>query len=92
MAWIRTPRLPVSHPALGSARAGLPAEYFAPPSDRLPASVRAESIVASHALMPDVMAGMFGGYAAMLAPDSPLSRREQEMIAVVVSTLNDCFY
>ncbi len=92
MAWIRTPRLPVGHPALAAARATLPPEYSARPSDRLPQAVRDESIVASHALLPDVMAGIFGGFTAMLAADTPLSRREQEMIAVVVSTINDCFY
>ena len=92
MAWIRTPKLPPDHPAFLAARKGLPPEYRATPSDRLPAAVRAESIVASHTLAPDVLAGVFGGFVAMMSPDLPLSRREHEMIAVVVSKLNDCFY
>jgi hypothetical protein len=92
MAWIHTPKLPPDHPALVAARKGLPAEYRATPSDLVPAAVRAESIVASHTLAPDVMAGMFSGFVAMMSPDLPLSRREHEMIAVVVSKLNDCFY
>ena len=75
-----------------AARTGMPPEYGAPPSDRVPASVRSESIVMSHALIPGAMAGMFGGFAALLSPDLPLSRRQQEMIAVVVSNINECFY
>jgi hypothetical protein len=38
------------------------------------------------------MVGIFGGFNALLSPSLPLSRREQEMIAVVVSSINDCFY
>jgi hypothetical protein len=48
--------------------------------------------MASHALLPDVMFHMFAGYRAMLAPDLPLTRREHELIAVIVSRANDCFY
>jgi hypothetical protein len=48
--------------------------------------------VLSHALVPGALAGMFGGYNALLSPDLPLDRRRQEMIAVVVSRINDCFY
>lgn len=92
MAWISTPKLPAGHPALAAARGGLPPEYGAPMGDHVPEAVRRESIVASHALAPDVMAGMFGGYAALLSPELPLSRREHELVAVVVSSINDCFH
>ena len=92
MAWIRTPKLPPDHPELLRGLSGLPAEYGKPASETVPASVRAESIVLSHALLPGLLGGMFSGYCALLAPDSPLSRREQELIAVGVSKLNDCFY
>lgn len=92
MAWIRTPKLPIGDPALQAARSGLPPEYMRPLSERVPEAVRRESIVMSHALLPQVMSGMFGGFAAMLSPDLPLSRREHEMIAVLVSLLNECFY
>ena len=92
MAWIRTPRPPPSHPALAAARKGLPPEYGAPMSTAVPEAVRRESIVMSHGLIPDVMAGMFGGFAALLSPDLPLARRDHELIAVVVSVVNECFY
>ena len=51
-----------------------------------------ESIVASHALVPQAMVGMFSGFNALMAPELPLSRKEHEMIATVVSSINDCFY
>ena len=42
-----------------------------------PAIVNDDSIMLSHSLIPDAMEHMFRGYAAMLAPDLPLSRRQQ---------------
>lgn len=98
MTWIR-PVLPSdsTHPLylqrLREAREGYPPEYGPPrPGNQLPAAVARDSIVASHGQLPDVMFHMFAGFRAMLAPDLPLSRREQELIAVVVSRENDCFY
>jgi hypothetical protein len=32
------------------------------------------------------------GLAVLLRPDLPLTRRQQEMIAAVVSVRNSCFY
>jgi hypothetical protein len=90
MTWIRTPVPPLE--AVQAARKGLPAVYSGPKSDRVPELVRNDSIVLSHALVPGALAGMFGGYNALLSPDLPLDRRRQEMIAVVVSRINDCFY
>ena len=51
-----------------------------------------DSIVGAHSLMPKALEHVFAGYGAMLDPDLPLTRRDHEMIAVVVSALNDCFY
>jgi hypothetical protein len=51
-----------------------------------------DSITAAHSLIPDAMRHMMSGYAAMLAGDLPLTRRQHEMIATVVSALNRCFY
>ena len=59
---------------------------------RSPAIVNDDSIMLSHSLIPEAMEHMFRGYAAMLAPDLPLSRRQQEMIATTVAALNRCFY
>ncbi|GDX78558.1 hypothetical protein LBMAG42_03690 [Deltaproteobacteria bacterium] len=98
MTWIRPvlPRDPEHARYLSrlrEVRAGYPPEYGPPRADsRLPIALARESIVASHAQLPDVMFHMFAGLRAMLDPELPLSRREQELIAVVVSRANECFY
>jgi hypothetical protein len=51
-----------------------------------------ESIVASHSLIPDALHHAFATYGVLLSPDLPLSRRQHEMIATVVSAVNRCFY
>jgi hypothetical protein len=51
-----------------------------------------DSIIATHSLIPDLMKGIGQGYAALLQPHLPLTRRQQEMIATVVSGANRCFY
>ena len=51
-----------------------------------------ESIVASHSLIPDALYHAFAAYGVLLSPDLPLSRRQHEMIATVVSATNRCFY
>jgi hypothetical protein len=90
MAWIKLPKPPLD--ALRGLRDGLPDEYKTPPSALQPEAVGQESIVGSHAHVPEAMVGLFSGFNALMAPDLPLSRKEHEMIATVVSGLNDCFY
>jgi hypothetical protein len=96
MTWIRT--VPPAE-AEGDLRrryaelyAMFPAEYAA----EVPAVTRpdgtADSIVAAHSLLPEVMYHMSAGYGELLSPELPLSRRQHEMIATLVSTLNRCFY
>ena len=51
-----------------------------------------DSIVAAHSLLPEAMLHIFSAHAALIKPDMPLTRRQQEMIATVVSALNRCFY
>ena len=51
-----------------------------------------DSIVAAHSLIPEAMRHMMSGLAVLLRPDLPLTRRQQEMIAAVVSAENACFY
>ena len=46
----------------------------------------------SHSLLPDTMAHAFATYGTLLSPDLPLTRRQHEMIATVVSVINECFY
>ena len=70
-----------------------PVEYAGPP---VPSLVRpdggADSIVAVHSLIPEAMRHMMSGLAVLLQPHLPLTRRQQEMIAAVVSVENSCFY
>ncbi len=69
-----------------------PPEYAA----SVPSLVRpdggTDSITAAHSLIPEAMRHMMSGLAALLRPDLPLTRRQQEMIAAVVSVRNQCFY
>lgn len=46
----------------------------------------------SHSLLPDTLYHAFAEYGTLLSPDLPLSRRQHEMIATLVSVLNHCFY
>jgi hypothetical protein len=51
-----------------------------------------DSIVAAHSLIPEAMLHLMSGLAVLLRPDLPLTRRQHEMIATVVSAQNRCFY
>jgi uncharacterized peroxidase-related enzyme len=42
--------------------------------------------------MPDALYHSFKAFSSMMAPDLPLSRRQHEMVATMVSLTNDCFY
>ncbi|QEL20263.1 carboxymuconolactone decarboxylase family protein [Limnoglobus roseus] len=76
-----------------AVRALYPEEYGGPP---VPSLLRsdgtADSIVAAHSLIPEAMRHMMSGLAVLLRPGLGLTRRQQEMIASVVSVRNGCFY
>lgn len=98
MTWIeRRPPSP-QHPevlaAFRAAMTGYPPEYDSARAgdNKLPETVRSDSIVLAHSLVPGALQGMFEGFRALLDPALPLSRRQHELIATVVSRLNDCFY
>ena len=50
------------------------------------------SISDSHSLLPDTLYHAFATLGTLLSPELPLSRRQHEMIATLVSVKNDCFY
>jgi hypothetical protein len=56
------------------------------------AEVANDSIVASHSLIPEALQHAFATFAALMSADLPLSRRQHEMIATLVSVQNRCFY
>jgi hypothetical protein len=96
MTWIKT--TPPAQ-ADGRLKACYEAVYaLVPPEYReeVPAVRRpdggADSISAAHSLFPEAMRHALSTFGVLLAPDLPLTRRQQEMIATVVSALNRCFY
>ncbi len=93
MTWIKTLRMDEDErvkKAIEDERKLYPAEYRTP----APAVDRgeAESITASHSLIPDALFHSFSAFGVMLSPDLPLKRRQHEMIATVVSITNRCHY
>jgi len=53
---------------------------------------RVWNIVSIQSQMPEVMRDSLRLYRTIMFGDSPLTRAQREMIAVVTSTANDCFY
>lgn len=81
MAWIRT---------VGESEATgrLKTQYDA----ALARTGKVWNIVKLHSLNPDHLAASMHLYRAVMFGDSPLSRAQREMIAVVVSRANRCEY
>jgi hypothetical protein len=93
MTWIKTVRMDEDErvkKAIEAERMLYPSEYRtpAPAVDRS----EAESITASHSLIPDVLYHSFSAFGAMLSAELPLKRHQHEMIATVVSVTNRCHY
>ena len=92
MAWIQTPP-PTEEEhlrLLGEMRSKYPIEYATP----VPSAPDGPNggIVMSHNLIPLAQYHIFSAHAALMSPELPLSRSQQEMIATLVSVLNRCFY
>ncbi len=75
-----------------SVRALYPIEYRDSVDSLVRPDGKSDSVMASHSLIPEAMRHMFTGLAVLLQPNLRLSRRQQEMIAAVVSVQNSCFY
>jgi hypothetical protein len=91
MTWIKTVPPAASEElrrAIEGQKALYPIEYATPvhPNDDT------SQIVASHSLIPEALYHSFAAYGAMMSPELPISRRQHEMIATVVSVTNRCFY
>jgi len=69
-----------------------PPEYAAEVSALRRPNGTADSIVAAHSLIPQVLRHAMSAYGVLLSPDLPLTRRQHEMIATLVSSRNRCFY
>ncbi len=96
MTWIKTVPYEQADPDLrrvyDAVRALYPAEYRDPVAALVRPDGTTDSITAAHSLIPEAMRHMMSGFGVLLGPDLPLSRRQQEMIAAVVSVKNACFY
>jgi hypothetical protein len=94
MPWIPVRNDPDVQAAMIAGMRGYPVEYA--PSRRaerrVPDVVKADSIVNAHTLVPKALEHVFSALREMYDPALPLSRRQHETIATVVSLLNDCFY
>ena len=93
MTWIRT-QVPWEgdaelRAAFDAQKRLYPAEYAQP---GMPSSSGADSIVASHSLIPAALQHAFSTFGALMDPSLPLERRHHEMIATVVSVTNRCRY
>ncbi len=97
MAWIKT--VPPSEAderlreLMTKQRELYPAEYATPVEGTDKAGrIDMPNIVASHTLIPDALFHAFSTFGALMSPDLPLTRRQQEMITTTVSVTNKCFY
>jgi alkylhydroperoxidase family enzyme len=93
MTWIRTVPLDEASDDLRRAieeQAEIyPAEYGVPVH---PTGDGTSGIVASHSLIPGALRHAFSTFGVLMAEDLPLSRREHELIATMVSVENRCRY
>lgn len=98
MTWIKTIPLREGGEALREATRFyklLPPEYGkvdVPALRELGGPANGGGIAQSHSLIPDALYHAFSTHARLMQPDLPLSRRQHEMIATVVSVINHCFY
>jgi hypothetical protein len=96
MTWIKTTPAEQADGTLRDIYEALFGLY--PPEYKVgvPALVRpdggSDSITAAHSLIPEGMRHVMAAFAVLLSPDLPLTRRQHEMIATVVSARNSCFY
>ncbi len=81
MSWIQTVK--------PGAAEGLLGRIY---KDALGRAGRVYHIVRSMSLWPGVLRASMGLYGELMLRPGPIPRRQREMIAVVVSTVNDCHY
>jgi hypothetical protein len=91
MTWIKTVSIEDDQrvkAAMEAQRKVYPVEYATP----VHPDGQSSAIVASHSLIPDALYHSFSAFGAMMSPELPLSRRQHEMIATMVSVTNRCVY
>lgn len=81
MAWIRT--VPVSEAT------GVVKRLY---DDAMKRAGKVWNIIISMSIKPDVLRASIQFYSVLMHGPSGLTRSQREMIAVVVSRINDCYY
>jgi hypothetical protein len=93
MTWIRTVALTAGgeklRQAVESQMALYPEEYSVPVHSTGDGT---SGIVASHSLIPEALHHAFSTFGALMSPALPLTRRQHEIIATMVSVTNRCHY
>ena|SRR5438132_7607454 len=97
MTWIRTISLEQATGELKHCYEQVYALYPGEYAAEAPAVLRrpdggADRITEAHSLFPAALWHAMSTYGVLLASELPLTRRQHEMIATVVSALNRCFY
>ncbi len=96
MTWIKTIPVPEAEGQLRESYeavyALLPDEYKTEVQPFQRPDGSADSIAAAHSLIPQALRHALCTHGVLIDEHLPLSRRQHEMIATVVSALNRCFY
>lgn len=98
MSWIKTGSLKTNDSKLNKAVDATmklyPEEYAVPMDIFKPYEPEGESaaIVMAHSLFPEVLEHSFSTFGLLMAPELPLTRRDHELIAATVSSLNRTHY
>jgi len=96
MPWIHVASPQAADPALRQIFDAIYALYPPAYHDAVPTLVNPDgsedSIIAAHSLIPQAMLHIGSALGVLYQPDLPLTRRQHEMIAAVVSAQNRCFY
>ena len=96
MTWIKTIPAADAHGTLRESYEAvyrlLPEEYKTEVQAIERPDGSADSIAAAHSLIPEALRHALSTHGVLIDERLPLSRRQHEMIATVVSTLNRCFY
>lgn len=94
MTWIRVVPLSEADERLRKAmeaQMGLyPIEYATPTEAKK--SDKDGGIVSSHSLIPEALQHAFSTFGVLMSSELPLTRRQHEMIATMVSVTNRCVY
>jgi hypothetical protein len=93
MTWIKTVSMdddPKVKAAIEAERKLYPIEYATPvhPVN----NGQTSGIVDSHTLIPEALFHAFSTFGTLMSPELPLTRRQHEMIATMVSVTNRCVY